>query len=302
MINRFSYDQWQDWDGASEGSGRSEKKWLFNNDTNEIGLFKFPKSTKTTEHVSEKLAVSIAEVIGIKCARVEIGTLESRIGCMSYLINVDGSRIEEGVNLITASRPYYGQESLYDGESEEYYSIDMIEESIENLPLEEEQIWDIKKDIFKMQVFDALIGNTDRHQSNWALLHDQYNGSVSLSPLYDNGSSLCAYIQEEKIDSYLGKDDLRFRSLVDSKSTSRIRINKKVKQEPSHHEVLEYIRSEGIVYIGDIADRIVDLMTDQKIHRLIDEFPEYLLSDKKKALISKFLASKREIICTSLVK
>jgi hypothetical protein len=41
--------------------------------------------------------------------------------------------------------------------------------------------------------FDALIGNTDRHQDNWAILFRTENSSVSfarLSPLFDNGTSL----------------------------------------------------------------------------------------------------------------
>ena len=34
--------------------------------------------------------------------------------------------------------------------------------------------------------FDALVGNTDRHHENWAVL----TGSQSLAPTYDHGASL----------------------------------------------------------------------------------------------------------------
>jgi len=71
-------------------------------------------------------------------------------------------------------------------------------------------------------IFDFLIGNTDRHQSNWALILE--NGKLRLSPLYDNSSSLCAYVKEERIKQYLGKDMLLWKSLVDTKSRSIIRI------------------------------------------------------------------------------
>jgi len=37
-------------------------------------------------------------------------------------------------------------------------------------------------------LFDALIGNTDRHQDNWGLVFE--SDSASLSPLFDNGTSL----------------------------------------------------------------------------------------------------------------
>ncbi|MXS85315.1 hypothetical protein ABO04_05120 [Nitrosomonas sp. HPC101] len=37
-------------------------------------------------------------------------------------------------------------------------------------------------------LFDALIGNTDRHQDNWGVIFEQ--DSITLSPLFDNGTSL----------------------------------------------------------------------------------------------------------------
>lgn len=52
----LEYSQWQIFEGASEGSGRSDKVWLTNPDSKEIGLFKFTKTEKTMEHVSEKSA------------------------------------------------------------------------------------------------------------------------------------------------------------------------------------------------------------------------------------------------------
>lgn len=40
----FSF--WEEYEGSSEGSGRSEKIWLQNPDTGQIGLFKFKKDIK----------------------------------------------------------------------------------------------------------------------------------------------------------------------------------------------------------------------------------------------------------------
>lgn len=51
----FSF--WEEYEGAAEGSGRSEKIWLKNPDTKQIGLFKFKKDASTTDHVSECVAL-----------------------------------------------------------------------------------------------------------------------------------------------------------------------------------------------------------------------------------------------------
>jgi len=43
----------------------------------------------------------------------------------------------------------------------------------------------------KLLLFDALIGNTDRHQENWGIIHSPgQTPPITLSPLFDNGTSL----------------------------------------------------------------------------------------------------------------
>ena len=89
-----------------------------------------------------------------------------------------------------------------------------------------------------------IIGNTDRHQNNWAVLNrymcEDKNNIYEACPLYDNGSSLCCYVNGEMIESYLGRDKKRFQALVDSKSQSMIRIDGYVKKLPTHREVVTY--------------------------------------------------------------
>lgn len=43
----------------------------------------------------------------------------------------------------------------------------------------------------KIFIFDALIGNTDRHQDNWGIIVlNPYNQIVRISPVFDNGTSM----------------------------------------------------------------------------------------------------------------
>ena len=43
---------------------------------------------------------------------------------------------------------------------------------------------DIKK-IYKMIIFDILIGNSDRHQDNWGLMFDKDCKLTGLTPIFD---------------------------------------------------------------------------------------------------------------------
>lgn len=100
-------------------------------------------------------------------------------------------------------------------------------------------------------MFDYLIGNSDRHQNNWAILLE--GNKMMWSPLYDNSSSLCAYISEEQIENYWGKDKNRWNSLVDTKSKSLLRCEVLDEKRPTHLNVIKYIKE---VYFGEERQHI----------------------------------------------
>lgn len=79
MVKIKNFDSWkEDVKAGKFGSGASEKVWLINTQTNQKGLFKFPKVKSdgniTGEYWAELLASMIAKLLGIKCAEVDIGT------------------------------------------------------------------------------------------------------------------------------------------------------------------------------------------------------------------------------------
>lgn len=280
---RTDFSTWKKYDGANEGSGRSEKIWLRNPNDGQIGLFKYKKDIETKDHVSEKLASDIASILNLPCAKIEIGTYKDNEGSMSYLINAKNEMLIEGISFINQIYPNYNAQDMYDKSSNEYYSLEMIVNSIKE--------YGLLQDLLKMLVFDFLIGNSDRHQNNWALI-SAGDGKYRFSPLYDNSSSLCCYILEDKIPSYLGKDLNRLKSIVTTKSLSIVRLDKMQKKRPTHQAIFAYLWNRFECEIEEFVYLIKVKINANTIRDIVSSYDELLLSAERKKLISLFLLEK----------
>lgn len=298
MFEVIDFSSWQIYNGASEGSGRSEKEWLISPDGQRTGLFKYPKTEFTTEHVSEHLAHQLGDILDVKTAEVDLGIRNGRIGSISYLINSNTQQLIEGVRFISGRYPKFNADTMVDEDNGNYYCLSMIEESMRGY---------INLDpIVEMLMFDYLIGNADRHQSNWALIADYADGQKNrvvawMSPLYDNGSSLCCYVTDEHIQKMNGNDPGPFNALVDTKSRSIVRIEGSRKKQPTHKEMARYLL-QHYRSASQVADRFLKRLSDTSIiSDLLNQYPDDVLPKARKDLIYRFLFSKiiilRELMC-----
>ena len=296
MFDIIDFSDWNEYDGFAEGSGRSEKIWLIST-SGQIGLFKYPKidpedGKETTEHISEHLAHQLGEMLNIPTANVDLGCRNGRIGSMSYLVCHDDEALCEGISFISGKYPKFSSETMRDEACGVYYCMDHIFNSVPNVVPKE--IW------VEMMLFDYLIGNTDRHQSNWALLArvspDRSRIRLRQCPLYDNGSSLCSYVNTSQLVAFSGKDTTRFNALVDSKSKSMIRIDGTVKKRPSHSDVVRYLLSQYPDIVTKTASNFIRILAPDAVNALLEQYPDSILSEAKKRLIYRYLCRKVELL------
>lgn len=206
---------------------------------------------------------------------------------MSYNLISENEILSEGITFIQQKYPYYNKNKLIDEYSNEKYSLQMIKNSVT------EQCFN---SILLMTLFDALIGNSDRHHSNWGIVYhiDTYKGFYTyFCPLYDNGSSLCSYEDSNKLEIFF-KDKMKFEALVNTKSKSA--IGWKNQRPIRHFELIKHIKEEYCDRTEEYVKIIKDKITEISIENILNEFSNEIISSDMKKLLKQFIMTRKNII------
>jgi hypothetical protein len=160
------------------------------------------------EFWSEVLAYHIGGVVGVQVPPCFPATytqmegpleLPEREGSLSLsLVQPDmGEDLRHGGDLLSIVKPDYERKRGSD------HSVQLIIKALRDL------VGDVSlyTEFFRQLVFDALIGNSDRHQDNWGIKATRISPTGSykfeMLPAFDNGTSLGRELTEAKIESCL---------------------------------------------------------------------------------------------------
>ena len=86
-----------------------------------------------------------------------------------------------------------------------------------------------------------------------------------------------------------------WKSLVDTKSRSIIRIQCKDMKQPTHLEVLKFLRENYYAQTVGMVTKIEKLVTEEKISDILEHYRDNL-SKEKSELIKKYLLSKIQMM------
>lgn len=115
-----------------------------------------------TEFWSEIIASKVGNFLGFNVLDYNIAKHGNEIGCLSRSMVGENECLTEGISLLTGYDNTYQPE---DKKSYSSYTFHFIKAAIDSYNLS-----DNINDIIKTIIFDALIGNSDRHQENWGFI------------------------------------------------------------------------------------------------------------------------------------
>jgi hypothetical protein len=179
--------------------GTKRKFWFWNGETQRWFLFKYSREG-TGEHWSEKIACEVADTLGLPHARVDL----ARHGGAWGVVVEDLRRVPESMSILHGNELLMEHDPNYPaagGYRLSDHTLQRVAKAIEfhgvslpmlpaTLPLGVDDALGLFAGYL---LLDALIGNTDRHHENWAVVVSRSSPGarfLELAATYDHASSL----------------------------------------------------------------------------------------------------------------
>ncbi|MDX1919076.1 MAG: HipA domain-containing protein [Candidatus Caenarcaniphilales bacterium] len=187
--------------------GLQDKHVILNPDDNQKYFYKDTwrknhagyQSVESQQFWIEYIANKLAEGMGLDVPECYIAINNSpeiafRVGVLSKWYLSSQEQEISGRDFLSKNIPNYREG--YIGESENnnrLYTLSNIIEATSHIP-ESQNHW------IKLLLFDALIGNTDRHDENWGIIIS--DGKSRFTPIYDNGIALGWREKDDKLAKF----------------------------------------------------------------------------------------------------
>lgn len=294
--------------------GKRIKKVVHHPDTSELYYFKEPTERYPWEFWNEIIAYEVGRVLGFNVLKYEVAVLNGVAGCLSK--SMTESPLEE---LIHGQQFMLRMLPTFETKKGSDHTFQLVEDFFNSTNEKSHQL--IINDFIEMLVFDAIIGNRDRHQQNWAIIREikiknRTNKSLlniflkkenfpdivinaRFSPFFDNGNCLAYNIIEEKLEDFLNDSDKLEKYLFGVKAVSHLKWHGK---SLSHLELLQYIADKYSVIIDNTVIKIRNSYNEKLItdivhgvdNGIIFDDKKYTLSLQRKKLITKLIIARTE--------
>lgn len=182
-----------DWENAGAATaGKRNKTWLRCPDDDSTWLRKERWAGRPCEPAIEVLALRLAARVGLRAAEARLcrwrGPDDTHVGIISKLF-LDREREE----LFHGSSVLQGVNPSYDAHAKWQHTVSSVRAALE--VLRPHGGGELIADFAHLCAFDAWVGNSDRHQENWAVLVSLDRSTARLAPMYDPAACLGVELQ-----------------------------------------------------------------------------------------------------------
>jgi hypothetical protein len=266
-----------------ETLGTKEKFWIWHE--GQLKLLKFGRQG-TGEDWAEKLACELAGLLLLPHAHYDLARYKGR-GCVLSL-----SIIEEDGRLILGNELINRVVKNYDGTRsyrQTEHTVSRVLASLKTFTVDYEKSWHL---FIGYLLFDAWIGNTDRHHENWGLIINRER-EVSLAPTFDHASSMGRELLDSEREARLVTGDTRY-----SVEAFCAKARSALYSDPDDKKPLPPIAAFRLAARAQRASgfhwlRQLSSVTDDRVHSIIDRIPSDCMSNLSRRFAMAVLKTNR---------
>lgn len=205
-------------------------------------------------HVSEYLGSHIFSLLGVPVQETFLGTYnEKNVVLMKNFCHPGEALVH--FNDVGESTLEQDKE-LYQYNYDDIRQMLMDNTKSTDVPGTIRRFWD-------MFIIDALNGNFDRHGGNWGFL--KKNGTYTLAPVYDNGSSMYPRLNTDEVLLAVLNSEDEINQRIYKFPTSHIKLDGK---KSSYHDVIHSLQFPDC---NEALKRIVPRIDLTKINAMINQ-------------------------------
>jgi len=254
------------------------------------------------ESVTEYMLNRLGVMLGLKMAESKLYFINGQLRFLSKLFRDDKYQIlEHGAELYSGNledRDFVEEVELKN-KAREFFTVSFTKDVLQNqYPMHAE---DIFLDFVNMLVFDAIVGNNDRHFYNWAILkHIKSKHKPHFSPIYDTARAFFWNSPEQFfIDLYNDKNRLPI-ALDKYIKNSKPKIGIEKNSNCNHIDMVRLLNSNKFNGTKDVVNSLINEENKFKCIELLEnEFSDIFSKERfyviRNCLILRFDILLKEI-------
>lgn len=272
---------------SREVLGLREKSWMIlpSQSGEELWLFKEPRlEPGKMEHLAEKIAQEVADCIGLPCARVELATLDGKRGSISKNVLRAGETLIHGNEVIAGLVDGYDPKAKRGSRD---HTFDRACLGISGYCQRNDQA--AIAQFAGFLTLDALIGNTDRHHLNWAVINST---PPRLAPSFDHASSLGRELEDKRRHQILSRS-----GMADYLQRGEGQVFLKDQPKAVSPIGLVTVLRAQFPALFDPWLMALEGVTEDRLDRIMRRLPKDWVSERQLAFAKSVVLESKRILC-----
>lgn len=242
------------------------------------------------ESITEHLMTRIGQVLGVTMADSRLMMANNQLRFLSRYFLKKNENLVHGAQIFAG---YLEDEKMAEEIEEkdmarELFTFQFAESAIKAMfPKTGEQI---VREFVKMLVFDAVIGNNDRHFYNWGVIVHTTKSKIlpKFAPVYDTARGLLWNHSEAKLVKHLRTDKEAYDYLANYGQKSQPKTGWEGVKDITHYTLIEKIFTLDHRYRNECV-QLLEKENLEKVYMVIDEEFSQLMSTLRRNAIKRYI-------------